>query len=184
MGDAAETIKNHKNIIQTTGGTIASIGLEQTGRKVAGAFVTPATWVLNYAAEGSTPGLVDIGIYLSGFLSAPAAIVTGVMKAFVDDDISQKLGLIKGKEPAKYAKFIKACYNYGAASPQINAMTIASRGGTAWVSSVGLWVYITDAKDRLVADYHPSDFVEMYRPLKPYRANNQGKFAWDVIIKK
>lgn len=184
MGDAAQTVANHKNIIQTTGGTIASIGLEQTGKKVAGAAVTPATWVVNYAADGSTPGVVDVGIWLSGFVSAPASIVTGITKAFVDDDIYQKLMLVKAKEPNKYSKFIKACYNYGMASPSINAMTIASRGGTAWVTSVGLWVYITDANDRLVADYQPAEFTTMYRPRKPYRPNSTGGFNWEVVNNK
>lgn len=62
-------------------------------------------------------------------------------------------------------------------------MVIASRGGTAWVTSQGLWVYITDARDRLVADYTPANYVQMYRPVKPYRPNGQGKFNWEVLRK-
>lgn len=85
MGDAVATIHGNKNVIQTTGGTIASIGLEQSGKKIAGVLVTPATWTLNYVADGSKPSAVDLGIWASGFLSAPAAIVTGFLKAAVDD---------------------------------------------------------------------------------------------------
>jgi hypothetical protein len=181
MGNSAGIVQDHKSIIQTTGGTIASIGLEQSGKKVAGALVTPATWVANYAADGSKPGAVDIGIWMSGFLSAPAAIVTSFVKAAVDDDIGRKLALVQAKEPAKSAPFIKACYNFGMASPAINAMTIANSGGTAWITSIGLWVYITDAKGRLVADYQPQEFVTIYRPKKPYRATSTGGFAWEVI---
>lgn len=89
--------------------------------------------------------VTDVGIWIAGFFSAPASIATGFVKAIVDDDINRKLSLVQAKEPSQYASFIKACYNYGSASPSINAMTIANRGGTAWITSVGLWVYITDA---------------------------------------
>lgn len=184
MADVADTIRDHKNVIQTTSGTIASISLEQAGKKVAGALVTPATWAVNHLADGSTPNAVDIGIWMSGFLSAPASIATGFIKALVDDDIGRKLALVQAKEPPKYARFIKACYNYGMASPSINAMTIANRGGTAWITSVGLWVYITDARDNLVADYQPQEFTSMYRPRKPYKERSSGGFDWEIIIKK
>jgi len=181
MGDVVGVVRDHKNVIQTTGGTIASIGLEQAGKKVAGVLVTPATWAVNYAVEGSTPGAVDIGIWLSGLISAPASIVTGFIKAAVDDDINRKLALVQAKEPHPMAQYIKACYNFGMASPAINAMTIANSGGTAWITSVGLWVYITDAKGQLVGDYQPQEFVTMYRPKHPYRATSTGGFAWEVI---
>lgn len=55
MGD---TIKGNKNVIQTTSGTIASIGLEQTGKKVAGALVTPAIWVVNYGGMAASRALL------------------------------------------------------------------------------------------------------------------------------
>ena len=119
MGDVVGVVRDHKNVIQTTGGTIASIGLEQAGKKVAGVLVTPATWAVNYAVEGSTPGAVDIGIWLSGLISAPASIVTGFIKAAVDDDINRKLALVQAKEPHPMAQYIKACYNFGMASPAI-----------------------------------------------------------------
>lgn len=41
MGDVGQTVAGNKNIIQTTGGTVASIGLEQAGKKVAGSLVAP-----------------------------------------------------------------------------------------------------------------------------------------------
>lgn len=119
MGDAAATIQGNKNVIQTTGGTIASIGLEQSGKKIAGVLVTPATWALNYAADGSKPNAVDIGIWASGFLSAPAAIVSGFLKAAVDDDINRKLALVQAKEPSKSARFIKACTTLAQPHPRL-----------------------------------------------------------------
>lgn len=184
MDNVATTIKNQKNVIQSTSGSIASIGLEQTGKKIAGVLVTPATWAVNHIVDGSKPSVTDVGICIAGFFSAPASIATGFVKAIVDDDINRKLSLVQAKEPSQYASFIKACYNYGSASPSINAMTIANRGGTAWITSVGLWVYITDADDHLVADYEPREYVSMYRPKKPYRAKASGGFDWEVVIKR
>lgn len=179
----SDIITSNKNVIQTTSGTIASIGLEQTGRKVAGSLVTPATWALNYGGDGSKPGAVDVGIWLAGFVSAPASVVTGLIKAVVDDDVNRKLTLVQSKESSKSASFIKPCASFGAASPAINAMTIAYKGGTAWITSVGLWVYITDARNYLVADYEPKEYVTLYRPVKPYRAKSSGGFDWEVIRK-
>ncbi|MCX2783672.1 hypothetical protein OQJ46_11815 [Microbulbifer thermotolerans] len=181
--DTVSAARNHKNTIQTLSGTIASIGLEQSGKKVAGSLITPATWALNYAAEGSKPGAVDIGLWATGFVSAPAAITTSVIKAVMDDDTQRKLSHVRSKEPAKYAKFIHPCSNYGSSAPEIVAMSIANKGGTAWISNIGLWVYITDARGNLVADYQPLDFLKIYRPKKPYQAGLSGGFNWEVITK-
>lgn len=183
MSTITGVINENKNIIQSTSGTIASIGLEQTGKRVAGILITPATWALNNAVNGSTPNGVDIGIWLSGFFSGPASIATGTIKSLVDDDIDRKLQQVRSKEPVKYARFIQACYNYGASSTSINAMTIANKGGTAWITSVGLWVYITDAEGKLVADYEPREYVTQYRPRKPYKRKSSGGFDWEVIRK-
>ncbi len=184
MPDVPRAINDNRNVIQTISGSVASIGLEQTGRRVAGVLVTPATWAANHAADGSSPGVVDVGIWLLGLISGPASIATGTIKAFVDDDINRRLAIVRSKEPSKYAKTIRACSDYGIASPAINAMTIANRGGTAWITNIGLWVYITDAKGQLVADYEPKEFVTMYRPKSPYRQNASGGFDWEVVRKR
>jgi hypothetical protein len=184
MEQVADKVARNKNIIQTVSGTVASIGLEHTGKRIAGALVTPATWTLNYASDRSNPSSIDVGIYLTGFASAPASIVTGLWKAAMDDDINQKLQLVKAKEPAEFAKYIAPCDNYAWAPPQTNAMTIASNGGTAWITSAGLWVFITDARGKLVTDYTPTNFIQMYQPKQPLRSNQQGRFEWGVIRKK
>ncbi|WP_299592921.1 hypothetical protein [uncultured Microbulbifer sp.] len=184
MTEQVSSIQNHKNTIQTISGTIASIGLEQTGKKIAGALITPATWAVNYAAEGSKPGAVDVGIWATGFLSAPAAIATGLTKAVVDDDTQQKLQKVRSKEPSKYSQYIVPCSTYSFSAPEIAAMTIASKGGTAWVSNIGLWVYISDANNNLVADYQPTDFLKVYRPKKPYQTGVNGGFNWEAIKRK
>lgn len=181
MDEVANAIRKNKNLIQTTGGAVASIGLEQVGKNVAGSLITPATWAVNRAADGSKPDAVDVGVWLGGLVSAPAAIITGTMKALVDDDTARKLALVRSNEPLKYARTISPCSDFGFSSPSINAMTIASKGGTAWVSVVGLWVYIIDSRGNLVADYEPSTFVTMYRRCKPYRRRTNGGFDWEVI---
>lgn len=183
MSNFAGKINDNKNIIQSTSGTIASIGLEQVGKRVAGVLITPATWAVNNAVNGSKPNGVDIGVWLSGFISAPASIVTGTVKALVDDDIDRKLQRVRSKEPGRSARFIQPCHGYSSSSPSINAMTIANKGGTAWITSVGLWVYITDADGKLIADYQPKEYVTMYRPKKPYKKKSSGGFDWDVIRK-
>ncbi len=176
-------IKDNTNLIQTINSTIASISLDQLGKKVAGKLVTPAVWLVNHTTKIGSPSSVDVGIYLSGFVSGGASTAVSLVKAVVDDRINQKLDLVKAKEPEKYAPHNKACYYYGLAAPQINAMRIASEGGTAWISDKGLWVYITDACNNLVRDYTPSDYVRMFRPKKPLKEDNQGLVDFEVIRK-
>jgi len=184
MDQTAKAIENHKNLIQSTSGTIASIGLTKAGEKMAGVLVTPAVWVLNYSANGSTPDKVDVGLYATGFfgtLAASGAVVTGTVKAVVDDDMDTRLREIQAGEDPRYRRFIKACYRYGMMPPQINAMTIAGKGGTAWKHVNGLWVYITDARGYLVNDYKPRKAVVTYRPKLPLIKGSNGGLLWDTI---
>ncbi len=183
MDNTAKAIENHKNIIVSTNSTIASIGLTKAGQKVAGVLVAPAVWALNYASSGSKPGEVDVGLYamgLFGSIASVAAIVTGTMKAVVDDDIDRKLREVQASEDPRYAKFIKPCYRYGMMAPQINATTIASKGGTAWKHPNGVWVYITDIRGYLVHDFKPKTAVITYQPNNPLKKGNNGGFVWGV----
>lgn len=70
MDRTAKAIENQRNLILTTNGIIASIGLTKVGQKVGGVLVTPAIWVLNYSMQGATPDKVDVGLYAMGFLVA------------------------------------------------------------------------------------------------------------------
>jgi hypothetical protein len=181
MDKLAQSIENHKNMIQTNSSTIASIGLTKAGYKVGGVLVTPAVWVLNYSTQGSTPDGIDIGLYAMGFAGATAsvaAIGVGVVKAAVDDDIDTKLREVIAGEDPKYRQFIKPCYRYAGLAPQINATTIASKGGTAWKHPNGLWVYITDIRGHLVNDYKPKTSVMTYRPNLPLKQGRNGRFLW------
>ena len=183
MDRTAKAIENHKNIILSTNSTIASIGLEKAGQKVAGVLVTPAVWVLNYSAQGSTPDKIDVGLYVTGFfgtLASAGTITTSLVKAVVDDDIDTKLREIQSGEEPKYRPFIKPCYRYGMSAPQINAMSIANKGGTAWKHPNGLWVYITDINGYLVNNFKPKKAVVVYRPNLPLKKNRTGGFSWGI----
>ncbi|MFT7561846.1 MAG: hypothetical protein ACI93R_003778 [Flavobacteriales bacterium] len=179
----ANTVRDHKNFIQGTSSTIASIGLEATGKKVGGILVTPAIWALNYTTGRAIPSPTDAGIYATGFISAPTSIVVGIVKAVVDDDTNKKLILLKVKikEESWARPFIPPCANYASSPAKINAMTIAKKGGTAWKSNNGLWFYITEGSGKFVADFKPKHYVELYRPKQPLRIRSNGGFDWEVI---
>lgn len=196
MGNTVEIIAANKNKVQAVGGTLAAMGVEKGGSKagaamagkVAGYAVTPAIWAYNYQASGSTPDSVDLGLYAAGFIgsfASAASIGTSVVKAFVDDDIEQKLQQIKKNERSEVSKFIKACYRYSyLAGPGINAMTIASKGGTAWKHPNGLWVYLTDIRGYLVPNFQPREYVQINRPKWPLQKNDrEGSLVWEAIYK-
>jgi hypothetical protein len=184
MDRTAKAIENHKNLILTTNSTIASIGLTKAGLKIGGVIVTPAVWALNYTTEGAAPDGFDAGLYAMSFfgsIASVAAIGTGVMKAVVDDDIDRKLREVQAGEDPRYREFIKPCYRYGMMAPQINAATIASKGGTAWKHTNGLWVYITDVRGYLIHDHKPKKAVMTYRPKNPLKKASSGGFIWESI---
>lgn len=181
MDNVAQTLRNHKNLTQSSLGTIASMALEKVGQKVAGVFITPAVWTLNYGVDGSKPGVVDVGLYAAGFFSAGAATVVGLFKSHMDDDMNKKLEVIRSKENPKYAPFIKNCYSFGYAPAAVNAQKVASLGGTAWKDPIGLWVYITDAKGRMVKDYKPKSYTVMLQPKTPLQVGKNGELVWGFV---
>jgi hypothetical protein len=162
---------------------LAVIGLEKIGQKVAGKLLTPAVWALNYAVNGKTPDNVDVslfGVGLMGGSAGPAAILTGLVKAAVDDDMENRLKVARQSEDIKYRPTIFPCYHYGSAPPQINAMTIASIGGTAWQHPNGLWVYIlfNNGKQLLqVPNFKPHKAIQVYQPVWPLQPKGDDRFV-------
>ncbi len=143
--------------------------------------ITPAVWALNYAVNGQTPDKVDVGLFgtgLFGGAAGPAAIVTGVVKALVDDDMDQRLKATQMDEQPEYRLGIKAAYHFAFSPPAINAMTIASLGGTAWQHPNGLWVYITDQNNLMVPNFNPQRALRIYRPVWPLQPMGAGKFRF------
>jgi hypothetical protein len=186
MGNAVEAIDRNKNLISSVSQPLAVIGLDKIGKKVAGKFLTPAVWALNYAVNGKKPDNVDLGLYgvgLMGGSAGPAAIATGIVKAAVDDDMEHRLKIARLSEDVKYRPTIFPCYHYGTAPPQINAMTIASSGGTAWQHPNGLWVYIlfNNGKELLhVPNFKPNKAIQVYQPVWPLQPKGEGRFVFTI----
>ena len=121
MEKTVKVLEDHKNLIQSAAGSIASMGLDHVGKKVGGVLVTPAVWVLNHSTTGAEPDKTDVGIYATGFLSAGASVAVGLLKAHVDDDMNKKLTEIQRKENAKWSPYIKNCYHFSSSAPAISA---------------------------------------------------------------
>ncbi|ARU57944.1 hypothetical protein OLMES_3924 [Oleiphilus messinensis] len=172
-----ETIQNNANTLLTAGGSLASISMEKGGSAFLGNSVTPAVWVLNYLTYDKKPDSVDLALYatgLAGGAAVPASISVGILKSMVDDDIQRKLNQVRESEPEQQRQFIKPCFYEGFSGASISAMTIASKGGTAWLNQNGLWVYITDAKGRHIVDYSPRKFVKKLSPKLPLQKTSTG----------
>lgn len=180
MDKTTVKIEDNRNLIQTVSATVASMGLEKSGKKVAGVLIMPAVWLFNYAFLKAKPDSADLGIYATGFVSAGASLTVGLLKSHVDDDMSKKLAEVQRRELPKLAPYIKNCYHFSSAPAAINAQTIASQGGTAWLHPNGLWVYITDAYGRMVKDFKPKLYVVIYQPKEPLVRTN-GKFVWGIV---
>ncbi len=181
MGTIAEHIEKNQNLISSISQPLAVMGLNKLGKKVAGKLLTPAVWVANYAINGKVPDKVDLSLFGTGLLggaSGPASIVTGIVKSVVDDDLEQKLKVVRSSEKSEFSKNIKAAYGFSSAPAAINAMTIASIGGTAWQHPNGLWVYITDRNNHLVSNFEPQKYTRRYRPVWPLQSMGAGKFRF------
>ena len=171
------------NGIVNTGTSIAAFAVERVAGRAAGIVVQPVVWI----ATGASPDAADVALYSVGSIATivgstvvgVAAAGVGIIKGLVDDDTAEKLSEAKLNEPAQYRPFIQACVSYsGWAGQSINAMTIASKGGTAWMHPNGLWVYITDARGRLIADYTPRRAIRINQPLFPLRSAGVGRVRW------
>ena len=185
MADISKYIVDNSSVIQGANSSIASIGLAKMGKSVAGNLVTPAVWALNYAVQGKVPDGTDIGIYLVAFTSSmavPATIATGLLKSAVDDDIARKLrGVRQGIQNSEYRPYVIPCSYYAYSAPYFNAMTIASKGGTAWLHPNGLWVYLIDGSGKLVVDFEPKIAVKIFQANLPLEPARSGGFHWSTL---
>lgn len=183
MGTVADKIERNQNLISSINQPLAVIGLNKIGQQVAGKVLTPVVWSLNYAVNGVTPDKVDVslfGVGLLGGAAAPASIATGIVKAVVDDDINHRLKVAHNSEKIEMRSHIRPCYHFGVAPPQINAMKIASMGGTAWQHPNGLWLYITDARNHHIPNFKPKSAVQIYQPVWPLQSKGDGKFKFTI----
>jgi len=173
---------SHTSVKKNIGSTLVSVSLEKAGSKL-GPLVSPAVWVYDFAKHGKKPDIGDYSIYAGGIMSAPAAIVTGLFKSFVDDDMETKLNHVKSIEPKLYRDWIKPCYGYTNNAPKISAMTIAGTGTTVWHHPIGIWVYLTDANNNPVVDYKPVNPTIVYRPNLPLTKSRVGGYLWSSHTK-
>jgi hypothetical protein len=155
-------------------------GLSRGG--AAGLVVQPVVW----AVTGNGPDAADAFIYgvgaagaMAGWILAVPASVTGIIKAAVDDYVGGLVAEAKQDEPEAVRGGIYGTDDYGfwSANNHITAMTIASYGGVAWQHRNGAYLFIKDASDTLVCDYHPRSYQRIYRPVIPLRRNGD-RVAW------
>jgi hypothetical protein len=177
----SDFINNSSNTGKSAGQTIVSItlteGLKKAGKaalgNTVGALVEPAVWVLS----GKPPQPGDVALWgggtvvglLGGPIGTAAVAITGLVKGLVEDHEDGEVAAAVAKEPEQFRPFIKSVRNYGASGRGIVAMTVANHGGVTWRVGRATWVYITDAKGRLVCDYRPAFAYSIYGPELPLR---------------
>ncbi|MDG1873809.1 MAG: hypothetical protein P8J27_07850 [Mariniblastus sp.] len=146
---------------------------------VAGLVIQPAVWV----ATGSGPDAGDAFIYSTGVVGAfvgaivaVPAILTGVVKAAVDDHTGMLVAEAKKDELARYRNGIYAIgdYSFMASGGHIQAMAIAGAGGVVWQHPNGVHLFIKDATGRLVCDFQPKRYTKIYAPLLPLQRVGNG----------
>jgi hypothetical protein len=166
--------------------TVAAFAVERAigGARgsVAGLAVQPVVW----AVTGNGPDAGDAFIYGVGAAGAAAgwilvvpATITGIIKAAVDDYVGGLVAEAKADEPEAVRGGIFGTDDYGfwASNNHITAMTIASYGGVAWQHRNGAYLFIKDASETLICDYHPRSYQRLYRPILPLRRNGD-RVAW------
>lgn len=186
MDNVVDVIQRHNSTIQGGSGTVASMGLEKTSAKALGNWVTPAVWALNYKVNGAKPDAVDWGLWglsWSAIGALPATIVS-LFKAAVEDKTNHEVRQVKLIEGAKYAPFILPCSTYSYNAPQINAISIASKGGTAWRHPNGVWVYILDSSGKMVHNFTPKVYERIIQPTLPLKIGSGGRYAIHTIFGK
>jgi hypothetical protein len=193
MNGITDYINNSSNSGREVVQTIASITLEKgieaaakaagmprlgkVAGTVAGALVQPAVWLIS----GKAPKPSDIatcgtGVWAGlafGGLGGAASAGAGVVKFLVDDRVDARIRKAVAKEPERYRPFITSVEGHGWAGTRTLAMNIASDGGTAWRIEGNTWVYIKDARGRLVCDYEPASALEVYGPDLPLRISKR-----------
>lgn len=169
-----------ENMTKQAGTTVAAFCVERAlgGMRggIAGLAVEPIVW----AVSGEGPDAGDAFIYgvgavgaFAGSLLALPAMVTGFIKAAVDDHTAALVASARLDEPEAVRNGILSVaeYSFAASGGHIQAMTIASFGGVAWRHPNGVYLFMRDAAEHLVCDYVPRRFTRIYRPIIPLRKN-------------
>lgn len=160
--------------------TVAAFSVERAiggvRGSVAGLAVQPVIW----AVTGKGPDAADTFIYgvgamgvIGGALLSVPAIITGGIKAAVDDHVAGLVAAARLDEPEAVRGGIFGVddYSFFASNNHITAMTIASYGGVVWKHPNGVYVSIRDASETPICDYRPRRYTDIYRPRLPLRRN-------------
>lgn len=143
---------------------------------VAGLLVQPVAW----AVTGDGPDAADSFIYgagaagaVAGSLIAIPALLTGALKALVDDSTTRLVEAARLDEPESLRGGIQSVgeFSFFASGGHIQAMEVASRGGVAWQHPNGVYLFLRDANGLPVCDYLPRRFRRIYRPHIPLQLN-------------
>lgn len=186
-------LTDNSNTATSAGTTLASITLETLAKeageeaigKTLGIIVEPAVWAIQGkapdAGDGFLWGAGTIATLVGSTIGGVAVATTSILKGVADDDISRKAEAASACEPEKVRKGIDAVTAYSSWSAHaITAQTIASKGGTTWQHPNGQWVFIRDAKGKLVCDYKPAVAQVIYQPLLPLRPVGDG-YRWHTL---
>lgn len=166
-----DTLEEHRNVLQTSLGHLAAIGLEKVGRGPWGNTITPATWVYNAWSREALPTSVDVGYWgvgIAGGAFAPVSLALSYIKAWVDDDIESKVAQVRATEAtSRHAPGVLAVIGWG--TPSALAADYARVGATAWQHPNGVWVTAIDGRNNLIIDYKPRSYMQIRRPYHPLR---------------
>lgn len=155
---------------------VTTVGGKLVGR-VVGGVIKPVEWMVDPEAD---PDVADVSLWLGGMVSAPAAFVTGLVKAICDDQTLQKLKEVHAGEPAPIAPRIRPAQDFSSVSAMdIAAMSIAASGGVAWRHPNGLWVYVAD-KDGKPLVYEPAVWTVIYTPRIPLQGSDKDGYRWSI----
>jgi hypothetical protein len=203
-------LKDHKEKTITLCSTLAAESVPKVlgglAGTVGGLAVEPVVWTVRSITDPeyevkATDGLQWAGgallggLVVTGPLGVLASLTSGLVSSHVADETNRLLAEVRAGEPSLKAPFIKACYDYDEWTGSfINAMTIASRGGTVWQHKNGLWVFISipvvevvDKKQKVmlkpVPDYspNPKTTLRIFRPIAPLQATASGRVRWTEI---
>lgn len=162
---------------------ISEKGATQAGRtaaKIFGVALEPAIWLL----KGESIDAADAGLYGVGLVAGSnplgwAAMAVGVVKSVVEDSVEHSIQKYASKEHPSVYRNIKPAskLSFFAQGGCIGAMQVASRGGVAWQLPNGVWVFLADAKNRLVCNYRPRGSRMVYRPKLPLQYSGSG-YRW------
>lgn len=174
------TVRNSAtNAVSTVAAIAVEAAIGGARGSVAGLAVQPVVWVVTDTVPDAGDAFTYVATGIGGLVSlgwAVPGIVTGVIKAAVDDHTQTLVDEAKQDEPGhvRAGMYPLGDYSFWASGGHIQAMTIATAGGVVWQHPNGAYIFVKDANDLLVCDYRPQRSQRIYRPLLPLQRAGNG----------